>query len=478
MSKLVMSVLLLWGGCRGRAVAPDPSGACPFEWRSYPYDPAGTEIRFPRDEGAHYVTDYSVSMEWWYTIFHLQSLDGRRFSIMTTFFMPQAGAAFRPFNFIDVEAGERSDGGEWGSLDASEEFLDLVYHSDIPGEPESFLRTERDPSGDLMPFHYHEVVSWRDPEGSGETQSLDLHMEALRPPLLVGGDGYVTIGQSGESYYYSLTDMKVTGSIEKNGRTWQVEGMGWMDHQWGPFMLNPTPMTKNSYEWMAIQLDNGQQYMVSSIFDRQGRSYREEGFGSVGWMGSDCIQGRTLDQVIERLAYWHYAPKDFFFASKWRIQVPETDMDVLVTPVVEDQTVDFLGSPFYEGRALVQGTVGGSAVTGIAFVEMTHHYEAPAVEVVSPSEGDFVGSSVSVSWTVSNRDDGMPLRFVVTLGPGESGGNWEPMTLCDDVDGTSCMADLSTVPVGDPDVVLTVTARSVDGTVTGSDSVTLHLVWD
>ncbi len=457
----------------------DPSGLCPFEWRSYPYEPEGTSIRFPRDEGAHYVTDYEVTMEWWYTIFHLTDGRGHQFSIMTTFFMPQAGAAFRPFNFIDAQSMVRRDGGEWGTLEASEQLLDLVYHSETQGEPDSFLRVKRDASGTPVPFYYHERVFWQDPEGSGRTQSLDLQMEALRAPLIVGGDGYVTIGTSGESYYYSLTDMKVTGTIEMDGEQWEVEGMGWMDHQWGPFMLNPTPLSKNSYEWMAIQLDNGQQYMVSDLFDRQGHSYREEGFGSIGWVDSDCSQGRSLDHTIERLSYWPYTDKDWYFASKWRILVPETGLDVTVTPVVPDQTVDFLGSPFYEGRALVTGTVGDQTVTGLAFVEMTHHYEAPVVGIASPEQGQDVGAIVEMRWWVDNSDDGLPLTYLVTAAPApQTGETWAPVVVCPDQQTRACQADLTAIPHYVSDVDLVVTAHSADGVISGQARVTVHRTWE
>lgn len=454
---VVTSSLVGFGACRGADVTVDPKGICPFDWRAYPYQPAGSDILFPRDEGAHYTSDPAVTMEWWYTIFHVQSLSGRRFSIMTTFFMPQIDMSFRPFNLIDVDNAVRFDGGEWGELEAGQGSLDLVYVSDVASEAQSFFRNELDSQGHPIPFHYRQESFYVDPKDSSRTQSLQFRMEAVKEPFLVGGDGYVAIGDSGDSYYYSLTDLRVQGRLEINGQVFEVEGQGWMDHQWGPFMLSPLSFSMNHYEWIAVHLDNGQQYMVSSLFDRDNHLHLEEGFGSVGWVDADCSQGHTVDYRIDRLAYWKFEAKNYFFTSKWRVQVPETGLDVVIEPAIADQTVEFLGAYFYEGRANVSGTVQGVPVTGLAFTEMTHHFEAPQVLVTSPADGSVVQGATTASWQVTNPDDGLPLTFTVTL---DQGG--DSKVVCDHVQGTSCSVDFSSYRGS---VGVTVTASSVDETI-------------
>jgi predicted secreted hydrolase len=456
-------------GCgKGKGLAIDEKAHCPDAWRAYPLQPEGTTIVFPDDEGAHYVSDSAVTMEWWYTIYHLKSETGREFSIMATFFMPQAEMAYRPFNVTDVAAGRMYDSSEWGTLEAKEGWLDLKYISDDPAVAPSTFAHRLDDRGQPIPFHYEQHLYYQDSQDPDRHQSLHLFIEAMKRPFIVGGDGYVTIGDSGDSYYYSLTDLQVSGELVINGERFAVSGYGWLDHQWGPFMLNPLPLSANSYEWMALHLDNGQQYMVSTIFDAQNRTHREEGFGSVGWMKADCTQGYTLGHTIERLAYWYHPVRGDYYAHKWHLVVPETGLDVIIEPVIEDQTVEFLGTYFYEGRSRVTGTVGNTPVTGLAFAELVHRYEEPELTITEPAANDTVFGNTQISWQVLNPDDGLPLTFAVQAADMTS-----DATVCAEVTENTCVADLE--PFIGP-TTLTVTASSVDGVISGSASIDATVV--
>jgi predicted secreted hydrolase len=438
----------------------DPYGRCPTAWRTYPFQPAGSDIRFPADEGAHYVSDINVTMEWWYTIYHLTTPEGRKFSIMSTFFMPQADISYRPFNVSDVTAGEMHDSGEWGELRAGEGRLDLTWIPTNPSEPASYLRHRSDGDGQSVPFAYDQYLHYVHPREATRSYELRLTVDALKPPFLVGGDGYVTIGDCGDSYYYSLTHLEASGELTLAGETFQVSGRGWMDHQWGPFMLSPLPGSKNNYEWMALHLDNGDEYMVSVIFDQQNQTHQEPGFGSIGWMNADCTQDYTLDYGVERLAYWLQPESGDYYSHLWRITVPEKQLDVVVTPVIEDQTVKFVSTAFYEGRSTVEGTAGGSPVTGLAFAELVHHYVPPVITVLTPDATEIPAGSTEVTWRVENPDDGLPLGFTVSA---LSGG--DTTVVCPPTADPSCTADLS--DLSGP-VTLIVTGASVDGIVSGA----------
>lgn len=465
-SPVAMLLVAVVGGCAPESTGEDRDrkGLCPEPWRTYPYRAAASDIRFPEDEGAHYVTDPSVTMEWWYAIYHVHAEDGREFSIMATFFMPQLGLAFLPFNITDVRAGEMFDTSTWGYLDAVEGSLDLTWTPDELQAPPSTFRHRRDSDGNLVPFGYEQHLYWAGPSAD-RSQALHVVIDSEKSPYLVGGDGYVTIGESGDSFYYSLTRLAVSGELELNGETLTVSGEGWLDHQWGPFMINPLSISKNSYEWMAIHLDNGDEYMVSTIFDQQNRTHLEEGFGSIGWKTAACGQGITMNHSIHRLAYWHHAASDTYYSHRWRIVVPETGLDVVVEPEVEDQTVAFLNTTFYEGRSRVTGTANGEPVTGLAFAEMVHHYEKPRLSVLEPQAGAVDAGVVTVRWAVNNPDDGCPLRFNVTVtGAGTT------QAACTDVEGDSCTADLAAFSGA---TSITVEGRSVDGVLSGSAAVTV-----
>jgi predicted secreted hydrolase len=458
------------GGDDDTGEPPDPYGVCPNPWRAYPYEPAGTDIRFPEDEGAHYLDDLSVTMEWWYTIYHLTTAEGREFSVMASFFMPQLDIAYRPFNITDVHTGQMFDSDEWGSLQARTGHLELDWTSEEEGDvPVSYFHTRTDGQGELVPFGYEQQLYHHDPQ-TGHTQSLHLVVDAVKSPYLVAGDGLITIGDSGDSYYYSLTHLEVSGELELGGEVFGVTGIGWLDHQWGPFMLSPLSISLNSYEWMALHLDNGDEYMVSTLFDVENRTHREEGFGSIGWKLHDCTQGITLDHTIERLAYWQQPESERYYSHRWRIVVPDTGLDVILEPVIEDQTVAFFHTSFYEGRSVITGTLNGEPIGGLAFVELVHHYEPPEVEILSPAPDATVSATqlLTVFWDVANPDDGLRLTYTVTADDGAVG-----QALCADPVESPCDIDLT--GLSGP-VTLQVGASSVDGVITGADSLSITVL--
>jgi predicted secreted hydrolase len=400
-------------------------------------------------------------MEWWYTIYHLETPEGRKFSIMGTFFMPQMELSYRPFNITDVEGQQMFDTAEWGTLTAAEDRLDLSWHTDYG--PISTFANQTDSKGRIIPFHYEQNLRWEARHDPARSQSLSLMIETRKAPFIVGGDGYVTIGDSGESYYYTLSHMAVHGELELNGQVFQVSGVGWLDHQWGPFLLHPNASSENSYEWMALHLDNGDEYMVSSLFDRENRLHKVEGFGGIGWVTSDCAQAFTLDYTVERLSFWQDPVTGAYYSHTWRIQAPERGLDLFVEPVMEDQTVTFILTTFYEGRSLVTGTVEGQPVQGLAFAELVHRYEPPELSILAPASGATVSTSVQVQWEILNPDDGMPVTCDVVVSDGV---NTE--TVCDDVTAAAeCTANLASFS---GPVTLTVQASSTDGLITGETS--------
>jgi hypothetical protein len=230
-------------------------------------------------------------------------------------------------------------------------------------------------------------------------------------------------------------------------------------------MITPLPASRNSYEWMGVQLDNGEEYMVSTIFGEQNQIRAEPGWGGINWKNADCTQGHTMAQPVERLGFWKHPETGGYYSSRWRIVLPDKGLDVVVRPTVESQTVEFLGTTFYEGRCDVTGTQDGSPVTGVAFVELMHHYQEPVIRIDAPAAGAQCTGVVPVSWTVTNPDDGMPLTFEVR---GLSGQTEVP--LCEGVTGTTCDADLGSL-LGE--VTIRVTGTSVDGVISGSADATV-----
>ncbi|MEZ4570376.1 MAG: lipocalin-like domain-containing protein [Thermomicrobiales bacterium] len=55
----------------------------------------------------------------------------------------------------------------------------------------------------------------------------------------------------GGSYYYSRPGMDLSGTLTVDGEPFEVTG--WMDHQWGDFVL----VDGSGWDWFAIEMDDG-----------------------------------------------------------------------------------------------------------------------------------------------------------------------------------------------------------------------------
>ncbi len=69
-----------------------------------------------------------------------------------------------------------------------------------------------------------------------QNYAINLDLAATKPVILHNGNGLITYGLGGFSYYYSRTRMAVTGTIMDHNQPLQVTGQAWMDHQWGNFL--------------------------------------------------------------------------------------------------------------------------------------------------------------------------------------------------------------------------------------------------
>jgi predicted secreted hydrolase len=433
------------------------SAAGDEHWKRYPYQPDGTKIEFPRDEGTH-KSDPSVKMEWWYVSFHLKApSSGREYAVMVAFFKEIRGYSMRLFNITSHSEGKMHTATAVGRLKSAEGRLDITHASDHGSDR---LYVKQDRNGAIMPFQYHL-------DTRGHDMSVSLDMESVKRPLIVGGNGYVRVGNSGHSWYYSFTRMKVNGTIQVRGEKMEVEGLGWMDHQWGPFIVSPIPVIQtDTYEWFSMQLDNGEEYMVSNIFDKKNRLLQLDGFGGLGWMLADSSSGKTVDFTLNRLAFWQ-APSSEYYSAKWQVIEPGRGVDLVITPDIQNQIVPFPPTPigqfyFWEGSCSVTGKVQGKAVNGKAFGELVHRYQVPVLAFKFPAEGSTLQGKAKIVWSVDNPDQGNPLKYKLFCCAGDG----EPVLVAGELSSNDYVWDTAGFPNGN-NYALKLVATSRDGTISG-----------
>jgi predicted secreted hydrolase len=311
-----------------------------------------TPIHLPQDNAMH----PWAHNEWWYVVGQLVATNGQRFGFETTLFK---------FSHIQFP----------GSSHALTVYRSDVALTDITGHRFYPTVTYIEPGlGSL-----HLSTSKLDERvGNGALQArgeeikltastagaqLQLQLQPRRPALLVGGRGIVPMGSHGYSYYYSLVDLAVSGRVYYMHRWFIVNGLAWLDHQWG----NWNWRLIRGWTWMAIQLDTGVDFSLSD-FHATGTSLHG--------VSLSFPNGRqeTIRNIHVKVLSWWRSPHDHtLYPSGWHITLPRLRASLNVMPLVRDQEVRDTLNPaasYWEGASTVQSTFAGRHVTGQAYVEL------------------------------------------------------------------------------------------------------------
>jgi predicted secreted hydrolase len=196
------------------------------------------------------------------------------------------------------------------------------------------------------------------PEGS-----LDLQLNAEGPVLYDNGTGLFPL-LGGSSYYYSLPNVKTSGTLTLGGETNKVTGTSWLDRQWGTWDWTQV----DRWTWMAVQLDNGESINLWDLFGTQGEQHwatvlhrdGSESVVSVAPLAKDAADFQTSPTTGQR------------YAGKWTVRIPslQTTLTVTATPTLQEIQAHVPFSPgINEAASTVTGIYQGRPVVGQAYVE-------------------------------------------------------------------------------------------------------------
>ncbi|MBT3980800.1 MAG: hypothetical protein HOE90_05555 [Bacteriovoracaceae bacterium] len=374
-------------------------------WKNYPYQSKKSSIVFPDDEGNH---PWVPDLEWWYVVMHVKGdISGDQYSILVTHF----NNLFRFFTVTNVTKKTHSSGTAMGILKASTKRLDLTQNTKFGKD---YMRTKKDGAGNLIPFEYELKTHHKD-------MNVMASLRSTKAPLMVGGSGYVDVGSSGKSWYYSNTRLDVKGVLDYAGIKEGFSGIAWMDHQWGPFLISPVEglRTFESYEWFCIQLDDGSDIMISNIFNRKYQRPKDGKHGGIEIYYPDGKWAKTEDVEFTRVKYWKDPDSGHVMSMGWKVVVPAWGLDINLTPDFEHQMVNFpLGGDFWEGSIHVTGKLKKVSVKGKAYGELVHRYKKPKIALTRLTK-NLASDSLGVSWKVKNPDAGNPLNYDLFLYSGK-----------------------------------------------------------
>ncbi len=295
--------------------------------------------------------------EWWYVVGHLRDSAGHRYGFETTLFklnhlqLPGSGASLSVLR-TDVAL----------TLVNQNRFISRVSYVE-PGLAPVVLSTrrlnERIGNAAITAAGQKRIRLQSSVHGA----RLHLSLTVARAPLLEGGRGLVPMGSGGSSYYYSLPQLRVTGSLTYHGRRRAVTGIAWLDHQWGNWHWARI----DGWTWGAVQLADRLDFSLA-VFRAVGGSLR--GISSSSSRGHQRVLRRF---VLRSLGRWRSPHDHVVYPSGWRLKIPALQARLLIRPLVSDQEVyDPIArrSSYWEGACSVAGIMRGRRVHGLAYMEV------------------------------------------------------------------------------------------------------------
>jgi predicted secreted hydrolase len=324
-------------------------------------------FEFPADHGPH----PGFRHEWWYTTGHLEAGTGERFGFELTFFRfamtprsdPAGASAWRAndiyaahFAVTDLDREqfhfeERYSRGAAGLAGARGSPLRVWL------EDWSMEAADAAPAAARLPWLL---------TAAAHGYHLRVQAEALSAPVLNGDAGLSRkSSQPGAaSYYYSIPRMALRGQLVRDGRTLDVQGIAWLDREWGSGAL---AANQAGWDWFALQLEEGSALMFYSLRQRDGT---QDAASAGTWVAADGTVRplSSADVQIEVLDHWN-SPRGGRYPSRWRVRIPALMLDAQVRPQLADQELQ-TNPRYWEGAAAVTGERAGTAIRGKGYVEL------------------------------------------------------------------------------------------------------------
>jgi len=315
-------------------------------------------FEFPRDHGSH----SAFRTEWWYITAWVRDDDSHDLGVQITFFRNRPGVAeggtsrFAPQQLLFAHAAiaDPHHGRLFHDQRAARAGFELA---------EAFETTTdvhiADWSLRLTGNTYVARIAARD-------FSMDLAFTASRALLPQGAKGVSRKGPRAEqaSYYYSRPHLDVAGTLTVERRAMNVQGAGWLDHEWSSDYLAPEA---RGWDWVGVNFDDGSALMAFRIRDSQGGAY---------WAGG-ALQDK--DGTVRDLQ-----PMQVRFTPLRRWRSPRTDIDypisfnvaagnveITLQPLLDDSELDSrasVGTIYWEGA--VRAYAGGREI-GRGYLELT-----------------------------------------------------------------------------------------------------------
>jgi predicted secreted hydrolase len=325
----------------------------------------GWRCEFPRDHRAH--RDFKT--EWWYFTGQLRDARGHRFGYQLTFFRqgvrPPAARGgttsrfivddvkFAHFAVTDVDGRKfrhwqklsRGAFGEAGFDDGAR--LAWIEDWELALTADGGFNLRAADGGVQLSLNLTSTKLWAIHGENGVSQKAE--------------------GPGRASHYYSGTRLAARGTLTIEGRSAEVTGESWFDHEWA---TNQLTLEQAGWDWFSVQFDDGTELMLYQMRTRSGGADPQSSGTFVARDGT-TRHLRREDYQLTPTQHWTSRATGARYPIAWRLAVPALDLAAAIETPVREQELAIEPVTYWEGTIDIRGMRGGAPVRGQGYMELT-----------------------------------------------------------------------------------------------------------
>jgi predicted secreted hydrolase len=360
------------------------------------------ELEFPRDYGSH--NDFQVG--WYFFSSSLKDQNGNDVDLLVNFFRraiyPPDIATKMGLSEMDNQVVELHIG-----LSLADKNLHIQGANPVISGKTGLIDLKTEPF--LIKMGKNEIKSIKngslfplsmkiyDPE---KDLDIDLVLEQTKPVFLEGDNGKVPKMFNLGTWYYSVPNIKTTGTITYAGDKREVSGKTWHDNQWTAGIM-PAGFADNYYiralanilnwannqtrepwgwDWTQVQLDNNTEITLASMHSTHTKDLNNRGDNpppaairtATGKIINADGKAENISGSITINSWVKSDASGAWYPNGWKLEVPDKKLALSMTPTVSGQLVQgAAASEFREGGVIVTGKLGDNEIKGIGFGEGT-----------------------------------------------------------------------------------------------------------
>lgn len=323
---------------------------------------AGYRYEFPRDHFNH--PDYRA--EWWYYTGNVKSANGRRFGFELTFFRQAVtrDKGDSPWHVEDLYLAHLA----LSDLGGRRFYHDERINRAGPGIAGVDERTGLIWNGN---WQVHLTEAKQSLRGVNAEFGIQLDLTPAKPPVIHGRNGISqkAAGAGHASHYISFTRLLAVGHIELNGRTLQVDGTAWMDHE---FFSDSMAPAESGWDWVSLQLDDRSEVMLYRLRHGDGSVDPYSSGSYIDAQGNCTFLASTDFTMSPTGEKWTSPQTKASYPVRWHVEIPRFGLEAEIeTPLPNQEIPSRFGPSYWEGAVDANGKRERNTVRGVGYLEMT-----------------------------------------------------------------------------------------------------------